>query len=154
MMIDLYSFYKLDLSVRGSFELPSYPNGDYHSYFEDYLRKLSVFRFTCTDTEVCPEEVLIKREEAVDLVLPFDCYFNSCAISDDSLAVMDWPNDNPAGKALHAQLMSHPIAKDNKAWFSWNVKVSVLKLRKGCIQTEVIKGASESLVANQKLEKM
>ena len=152
MRVELWSFGKLDLSLRSSFELPAYPNSDYHSEFEDYMRSLGVFRFTCTDTEVCPNPLIIKRQEEKPLQLPFDCYFNSCAISDDELSIIEWPMDDPAGESLHRTLMEHPIAKDNKAWFNWNVKMSVKKLQWEFIETEVVDGASESLVANKKLE--
>jgi hypothetical protein len=152
MIIDIYSFEKLDINVRSSFELPSYPNGDYHSFFEDYLRQMSVFRFTCTDIEVCPREILIKREIEQEISFPFDCYFNSCAISDTDLSILDWPNDSPEGHDLHRKLMQHPIAKDNKAWFSWNVKVSVSELRSGCIKTDIVQGQSELIQASRRLE--
>ncbi len=154
MIIDLWSFEKLDIDLRVNFELIAYPNSEYHAYFEKQLRDLSVFRFTCSDVEVCPNEILISRENPEDLNFPFPCYFNSCAIDDETLKIIDWPMDNPAGEPLHKQLMAHPVTKDNKAWFSWNVKYDVLRLRKGCIQTKIVEGAYTSLVANETVERL
>lgn len=154
MIVDLWSFEPLNLSLRGSFELDAFPNGDYHTFFEDQMRSLGVFRFGCSDVEAVPYAVIIKKENPEPIELPFTAYHSSCAIDDTDLKIINWPNDRPEGKALHEMMMEHPIMKDDKAWFRWNIKVDVLQVSMETIKTKEVEGASERLVANNRVESL
>jgi hypothetical protein len=124
----MYSYKPLPLEVRTSFDLQAWPYNDRHKHlFIDYMKSLTVFRYEDDETEdgsrIIAYPINIEKPTGDK---PFEAYYSSCAVSNKNLSIIAWPNDKPEGQDLMDMIDLHPIGKDRKAWFEWNIPVNVL----------------------------
>lgn len=136
MLITLYSFKKIPIEYRGTFELPAWPyNKKHFKSFEKYMQDLSVFRYSDTELKDGKQDISAPIDFPFEPIPGYDkfpwekpCYLTEVHVTLSELKVFDWPADDGSdrGKKLLAKIREHPIAKDMKTWKRWNVPVQIL----------------------------
>jgi hypothetical protein len=129
MIVYMYHFIPLPIEIRSSFELPAWPYSDdpeFEKIFEDYMKSLKVFRYEDNVLEDGDLDTNYSINfEVEEIEFPFNAFFSSCAISNEELKIIDWPQDNKKGSNLMKKIKENKIQSDLKAWFNWNVPMSI-----------------------------
>lgn len=132
MMIQMHSKAPLPEAIRGTFELPIWPYYDGPGVtpvpLMEYLRDLTVFRYEDNYTGGASGQyayaIIIPDAEgswAHEWEGPIECFEHLLWVDDGTLEIMEWPNDNPQGFALHRKIKE--AVGDNYAWAEFNKKV-------------------------------
>jgi len=123
MIIDLYTFKPLPLSMRTTFELMAWPYGEHRAVFEKQMRDLYAFRYEDSEMVDGDRDInfSLNFKIANDLKYPFLGFFNKLAVSNSELKIIPWPADDQKGYSLLEKLDEDEVAKDRMAWLAWNV---------------------------------
>lgn len=134
MLLRIHTTEPLQDEIRGTFELPVWPYkegpGVTPVELMTYFRELNVFRYedsyTGGPSGTYAYAIMVPNDEGVwpqDWEMPLECFEHVLWVDDDTCEILEWPNDNPQGFALHRKITEE--VGDNFAWAQFNTQVGI-----------------------------